>query len=70
MKTILDRKTKKILGVHIVGPHAADLLGETVTIVKTGMALEKVKQVIHPHPTLSETIKEAVLASVDQAIHG
>ncbi len=70
VKTILDRKTKKILGVHIVGPHAADLLGETVTIVKTGMALEKVKQVIHPHPTLSETIKEAVLASVDQAIHG
>ena len=70
VKTIVDRETKKILGIHILGPHATDLLAEAVTMVKTGMTLEEVKRVIHPHPTLSETIKEAVLASVDQAIHG
>jgi dihydrolipoamide dehydrogenase len=70
VKTIVDRKTRKILGVHIIGPHATDLLGETVMMVKRGMTPEEVKEVMHPHPTLSETIKEAVLASVDQAIYG
>ncbi len=70
VKCILDRETKRILGVHILGPHATDLLGETVTMVRTGMTLEAVKGVVHPHPTLSETVKEAVLASIDQAIHG
>lgn len=70
VKCLVDRKTKRILGIHIVGPHATDLLAEAVTMVKTGMTLEAVKSVVHPHPTLSETIKEAVLASVDQAIHG
>ncbi len=70
VKAIVDRVTRKILGVHILGPHATDLLAEAVTMVGTGMTLEAVKKVIHPHPTLSETIKEAVLASIDEAIHG
>jgi len=70
VKAIVDRETRKILGVHILGPHATDLLAEAVTMVGTGMTLEAVKKVIHPHPTLSETIKEAVLASIDEAIHG
>jgi dihydrolipoamide dehydrogenase len=70
VKTLVDRETRKILGVHILGPHATDLLGETVTMVKAGMTLEAVKRVVHPHPTLSETIKEAVLGSIDEAIHG
>jgi len=70
VKCILDRETKKVLGVHILGPHATDLLAEAVMMVRTGMTLEQVKSVVHPHPTLSETIKEAVLASVDQAVHG
>jgi len=70
VKTLVDRKTGKVLGVHILGPHATDLLGEAVTVVKGGMNLEEVKRVVHPHPTLSETIKEAVLASVNQAING
>jgi dihydrolipoamide dehydrogenase len=70
VKTLLDRDTGRVLGVHILGPHATDLLAEAVTMVKTRMTLEEVKKVVHPHPTLSETIKEAVLASVDQAIHG
>jgi len=70
VKCIVDRDTKKILGIHVLGPHATDLLAEAVTMVRVGMTLEQVKSVIHPHPTLSETIKEAALASIDQAIHG
>ena len=70
VKAIIDRETRKVLGVHILGPHATDLLAEAVTLVKMGMTVEEVKEVVHPHPTLSETIREAVLASVDQAVHG
>jgi dihydrolipoamide dehydrogenase len=70
VKTIVDRKTERILGIHILGPHATDLLAEAVAIVGMGMTVEQVKGTVHPHPTLCETIKEAVLASVDQAIHG
>ena len=70
VKTVVDRETCRVLGVHILGPGATDLLAEAVTLVRTRMTLEDVKRVLHPHPTLSETIKEAVLASVDQAIHG
>lgn len=70
VKVIVERETQRVLGVHILGPHATDLLGEAVTIVKAGMTVEGMKGIIHPHPTLSETIKEAVLASAHQAIHG
>nr|NIO04111.1 dihydrolipoyl dehydrogenase [Pseudomonadota bacterium]NIS69804.1 dihydrolipoyl dehydrogenase [Pseudomonadota bacterium] len=70
VKAIIDRETRKVLGVHILGPHATDLLSEAVTLVKMGMTVEEVKEVVHPHPTLSEAIREAVLACVDQAVHG
>jgi dihydrolipoamide dehydrogenase len=69
VKTVVDGKTKRILGIHILGPHATDLLGEATAIVRTGMTVEEMKRIMHPHPTLSESIKEAVLASVDEAIH-
>jgi len=70
VKCLVARKTGKILGIHIMGPHATDLLAEGVAMVGTGMTVEEVKGLIHPHPTLSETVKEAVLASIGQAIHG
>jgi dihydrolipoamide dehydrogenase len=69
VKTVVDNETRRILGIHIFGPHATDLLAEAVTMVKTGMTLEQVKGTIHPHPTLCETVKEAVLAAVGEAIH-
>ena len=69
VKTVVDRKTKEILGVHILGPHATDLLAHAVTLVKGRMTSKMVKAMIHPHPTLSETTKEAVLAAMNQAIH-
>jgi dihydrolipoamide dehydrogenase len=69
VKTVIDKKTRKILGVHMFGPHATDLLAEAATLVKMDMTLENFKNVIHPHPTLSETVKESVLAAVGEAIH-
>lgn len=70
IKTVVDRATRKILGIHMLGSHATDLLGEAVTIVSTGMTIEDVKRVIHPHPTFCETLKEAVLTSVNESLHG
>ena len=69
VKTVVDQKTKRIFGIHMLGPHATDLLGEATTIVRARMTVDDIKRIMHPHPTLSESIKEAVLASVDQAIH-
>jgi len=69
VKTVIDKKTLKILGVHMFGPHVTELLPEAVTMIKMGMTLADVKNVIYPHPTLSETVKESVLAAVGEAIH-
>jgi dihydrolipoamide dehydrogenase len=66
---VIDKKTRKILGVHMFGPHVTDLLAEAVTMIQMGLTLENVKNVIHPHPSFSETVKESVLAAVGQAIH-
>ncbi|MBT4286056.1 MAG: dihydrolipoyl dehydrogenase [Deltaproteobacteria bacterium] len=70
VKVLADAKSHQILGIHLIGPHATDLLAEAVMIIKNRMTVEQVKDVIHPHPTLSEVIKEAVLATVGEAIHG
>jgi dihydrolipoamide dehydrogenase len=69
VKTVIDKKTLKILGVHMFGPHVTELLPEAVTMIKMGMTLADVKNIIYPHPTLSETVKESVLAAVGEAIH-
>ena len=70
VKVFVDTKSHQILGIHMIGPHATDLVAEAVMIIKNKMTVEQIKDVIHPHPTLSEVIKEAVLATIDQAIHG
>jgi len=69
VKTVIDKKTLKILGVHMFGPHVTELLPEAVTMIKMDMTLADVKNVIYPHPTLSETVKESALAAAGEAIH-
>ncbi|QHW30261.1 dihydrolipoyl dehydrogenase [Paenibacillus rhizovicinus] len=61
-KVIADRNTNDVLGVHIVGPHATDLLSEASLAMLLNAAPWEVSQVIHPHPTLSEVLGEAMLA--------
>ncbi|MBN2700923.1 MAG: dihydrolipoyl dehydrogenase, partial [Methylothermaceae bacterium] len=55
-KLLSDRKTGRILGAGIVGPHAGELIAETVHALEMGADVEDIALTIHPHPTLSETI--------------
>ncbi|WP_219836459.1 dihydrolipoyl dehydrogenase [Paenibacillus sp. R14(2021)] len=61
-KVIVDTKTNDLLGVHIIGPHATDLLSEASLAMLLNATPWEVGQVIHPHPTLSEVLGEAMLA--------
>lgn len=62
VKIIADRKTDRILGGHIVGPKAGELLGEIIVAMEFGGSSEDLARSFHSHPTLSETIREAALA--------
>lgn len=70
VKLISDRVTGKILGVHIVGPHATDLLAEGVLAIQKGTTVKELTQTIHAHPTLSEIMLEAAFKADDRALHG
>ncbi len=69
VKVIADNRTQTILGVHILGPHASDLIHEGALAVQNRLHIDQIKQTIHAHPTLSETFHEAILGLNDEAIH-
>ena len=69
VKMIADKKTHIILGIHIVGPEASNLISEAVLAVEMGARLEDIALSIHPHPTLGETMMEAAEATLGHAIH-
>jgi dihydrolipoamide dehydrogenase len=58
-----------ILGIHIIGPHASDLIQEASLIVKERMKLRNVIETVHPHPTLGEALHEAIMDADGRAIH-
>jgi dihydrolipoamide dehydrogenase len=62
VKMLADAKTDKILGVHIVGPMASELIAESVMAMEFGASSEDIARICHAHPTLSEAVKEAALA--------
>jgi dihydrolipoamide dehydrogenase len=64
-----DGKGGKILGMHIMGPHASDLIAEGALAMKLGATAEDIACAIHAHPTLSEAVMEAAKAQLDGAIH-
>ncbi|HEX4446848.1 MAG TPA: dihydrolipoyl dehydrogenase [Polyangiaceae bacterium] len=68
-KVVADKKTKELLGVHIVGPEATDLISEGTLALEMHAFLEDVGLTIHPHPTLGEGMMEASLHALGQAIH-
>lgn len=59
----------KVLGVHIIGPQATELIAGAALALEQGMTLEEWAQVIYPHPTVSESIKEAVLSALGCGLH-
>ncbi len=69
VKIIADAKTNIILGVHIVGPEASNLISEAVLAIEMGARVEDLALTIHPHPTLGETMMEAAEATLGHAIH-
>jgi dihydrolipoamide dehydrogenase len=69
VKIICEEQYGEILGVHIVGPHATDLISEGVLAKSMEATLEELAHVIHPHPTLSEAIMEAAHVTMGQGIH-
>ena len=69
VKVIADAKTDRVLGVHIFGPRASDMISEAVTVIEYGGSAEDIARTCHAHPTLSETMKEAALAVAGRKIH-
>ena len=69
VKIIADAKTHVVLGVHIVGPEASNLISEAVLAIEMGATLEDFALSIHPHPTLGETMMECAEAALGHAIH-
>jgi dihydrolipoamide dehydrogenase len=69
VKVLADAATDRVLGVHIIGPAAGDLIGEAAAAMNFGATAEDIARVCHAHPTLPEALKEAALAAAGQAIH-
>ena len=70
VKILADAKTDRVLGVHIIGPRASDLIAEAVTVMGFQGSSEDIALLCHAHPTLSEAVREAALAVEKRAIHG
>lgn len=68
-KVIADRPSGRILGIHVIGPHASDLLAEATLAVERGLTVQEFTRVVRAHPTLAEVLLEAALAVEGHAIH-
>ena len=64
-----DAKTDKVLGVHIIGSQAGTMIAEVAVAMEFEATAEDLAHICHAHPTLSEAIKEAALASDNRALH-
>ena len=69
-KIVSDADSGRILGVHIIGPHASDLIAEGTLAVKNGLTVRQLAETIHAHPTLAEVMMEAGFKALDRGLHG
>ena len=69
VKILADKKTDKVLGVHIIGPHCGDMIAEMALAMEFGASAEDIARTCHAHPTFSEAVKEAALSVDKRAIH-
>jgi dihydrolipoamide dehydrogenase len=69
VKIIADADTDRVLGIHIIGPNAGELIAEGVLGMEYGCSSEDIGRTCHAHPTLSEAFKEAAMAVYDKPIH-
>ena len=69
IKFIIGTEYKEVLGVHILGPRATDLIGECALAIGMEATVEDIIAAIHAHPTVTEAVREAALAAEKRAIH-
>lgn len=69
IKILTDKETDKVLGVHMIGPNAGEMIAEAVLGIEYGASSEDIARTCHAHPTLSEAFKEACMAAYDKPIH-
>jgi dihydrolipoamide dehydrogenase len=69
VKILAEKRTDRVVGVHIVGPWASDLISEAVTVMEFGGSAEDMARTVHAHPTLPEAVREAALDVDGRAIH-
>lgn len=70
VKVLACAKTDRILGVHIIGPMASELVAEAVVAMEFSASSEDIARIVHAHPSLSEVLHEACLAADKRALHG
>ncbi|MBP8812849.1 MAG: dihydrolipoyl dehydrogenase [Laribacter sp.] len=70
VKVLACAKTDRILGVHIIGPFASELIAEAVVAMEFAASSEDIARIVHAHPSLSEVLHEACLAADKRALHG
>jgi dihydrolipoamide dehydrogenase len=70
IKMLAHAETGKVLGIHVIGPRAAELIAEAVTVMTYGGSAEDIALTLHAHPSLSEVMKEAALDITKNAVHG
>lgn len=69
-KMIIEKKTNKVLGVHLMGPHATDIIAQACLALKQGVTADQIAHTIHAHPTLGEIMGELSLKACGMPIHG
>lgn len=69
VKFVADEKTDRLLGMHVIGPHASELVQQGVIALEFGASMEDLQLIVFSHPSLSETVHEAALATDYKAIH-
>jgi dihydrolipoamide dehydrogenase len=69
VKVIIDKQDNRVLGIHVVGPEASDLISEGALAIEMGAFAEDIALTVHPHPTLGEAVMEAAKHAIGEAIH-
>ncbi|PRP94923.1 dihydrolipoyl dehydrogenase [Enhygromyxa salina] len=69
VKVIIDKSDNRVLGIHVVGPEASDLISEAALAIEMGAFAEDIALTVHPHPTLGEAVMEAAKHALGEAIH-
>ena len=69
VKFVVEKETDRVLGVHIIGPNAGEMIASACLAMEYSASAEDIARTCHAHPTLSEAFKEAALASYDKPIN-